>query len=86
MSTKGTPKCDSCGRRFRQNQHELHLSDFLTGQLLGRYHAGIGWGRCMEAGAKYVQPGAVTLASFIHPDRCGDDQEHCDAGLSELVA
>jgi hypothetical protein len=85
MSTKGTPRCDACGRRLRQNQHEVHLSDFLTGQLLGRYHAGIGQGRCMAAAAKYVQPGAVTMATFLHPDRCGDDQENCDAGLLEVA-
>ena len=30
--------------------------------------------------------GTVLVATFVHPDGCGEDQERCDAGLSEAVA
>jgi hypothetical protein len=84
MSTSKAKKirCDACNRRLRPNQHELHLSDPLTGQLIGRYHAGAGWGECMAAAGKYAQRGTVLLGTFVHPDRCGGNQEHCDGGLA----
>jgi hypothetical protein len=74
------PKCDACGRRIRTNTHELRLSDLVTGQFLGRYHAA-----CQAAAAKYVEPGAVLKFTIAHPRRCGPNQEHCDAALSEVV-
>ncbi len=77
-------RCDACNRRLRPNQHELHLSDPMTGQLVGKYHARPD---CQEAAITYMtQPGAVLLASFIHPDRCGLDQERCDSGLPGSTA
>jgi hypothetical protein len=77
-------RCDACNRRLRPNQHELHLSDPLTGQLVGKYHARPD---CQEAASKYMmQPGTVLFASFIHPNRCGPDQERCAGGLSGSAA
>jgi hypothetical protein len=78
--------CDACGKRLREHQHELLLRDLFTGQVLGHYHAGAAWDECMAQAGKYISRGAALQATFIHPDRCGDEQEHCDAGLSELVA
>jgi hypothetical protein len=81
------PRCDACKWRLRENQHELHLTDPLTGQVIGRYHADPGsHAECMARAEKYFQPGEVVLLNVVHPDRCGPDQEHCDAGLSEAVA
>lgn len=79
---KNSARCDACNRRLRPSHHELHLSDALTGQLIGRYHAGVGWDGCMTAAGKYVRSGVVLVATFVHPDRCGPDQEHCDGGLA----
>lgn len=76
--------CDSCGKRLRDNHHELIVSDHPSGQLIGRYHAV--WGECVAQATKYFVAGAVVQATFVHPDRCGDEQEHCDAGLAEVVA
>jgi hypothetical protein len=76
--SKKPPRCDSCNRRIRRSQHELRLSDLLTGQLLGRYHAA-----CQAAAAKYFRPGVLLRATIAHPDRCGDRQEFCDGGLRE---
>jgi len=77
------PRCDSCNRRLRPNHHELVLSDFLTGQVVGRYHARPG---CQGAAAKYLVGGVALAATFVHPDRCGDEQEHCDGALPEGAA
>ena len=76
-------RCDACNRRIRRNQHELVLNDFLTGQEVGRYHARPG---CQDAIHKYIAGGAVLSVTFVHPDRCGGDQEHCDGGLPEWAA
>lgn len=84
MSNDKQPKCDSCNRTIRKNQHELLLSDALTGQRVGHYHA---VPRCQESAVRYMMsPGAVLRASFVHPHRCGPDQEYCDGGLSEGAA
>jgi hypothetical protein len=77
------PRCDSCERRIRRNHHALRLSDLLTGQVGGYYHARPG---CMEPATKSLVGEAVLRFSFVHSDRCGDDQEHCDAGLPEWAA
>jgi hypothetical protein len=77
MSAKGY-RCDACGGKIRREQHELLLADAVTGQELGRYHVG-----CQDAARKYVEPGAVLKATYLHPDRCGPDQERCDGGLRE---
>jgi hypothetical protein len=76
-------RCDACERRIRRNQHTLRLSDPLTRQPIGSYHTR---SACQEAATKYMTSGAVLIASIIHPDRCGEDQAHCDAGLSEGAA
>lgn len=68
---------------MRDNHHELVLSDPLTGQVLGHYHTGPAWPKCAPRAASYLGEGAVLQASFVHPDRCGEQQEHCEAGLSE---
>jgi hypothetical protein len=75
-------RCDACGVRIRPNQHELVLADAMTGQVVGRYHAP----GCQEAAIKYMKGGAVLMANYLHPDRCGPDQEYCDGGVSEEVA
>ena len=81
---KGTsPRCDHCGKRIRPNHHELRLSYPTSGQGIGRYHTRPD---CQAAAAKYLTGGTVLLATYYHPPRCGDDQAHCDAGLSEVVA
>lgn len=79
----GAPRCDHCGRRIRKSQHELRLSDALTGQAIGLYHARPA---CQEGAARYFVGGAVLRATIAHPERCGPDQEHCDGGLSEVAA
>jgi hypothetical protein len=71
---------------MRPAHHELHLTDPRTGQVIGRYHAGETHADCMAQAEKYFRPGEVVLLTVVHPDRCGADQEHCDAGLSEAVA
>ena len=77
------PRCDACNKRIRRNHHELLLSDFQTGQVVGHYHARP---ECQAAAVKYIVGGVVLNATFVHPDRCGDDQEHCDGGLTEWAA
>jgi hypothetical protein len=77
------PRCDACGRRIRQNHHELRLSDFTTNQLIGRYHARPG---CRDAATKYFERGVVLRLGIVHPDRCGPEQENCDGGLLEEAA
>jgi hypothetical protein len=84
MSNDKQPVCDSCRRRISKRQHELVLSDFTTGQKVGHYHARPD---CQESAVEYMQqPGAVLMATFVHPDRCGPDQECCDGGVSEHAA
>jgi hypothetical protein len=78
-------KCDACGKRMRPVHHELHLTDPMTGQVIGRYHAGIAWGDCQFHATKYLVVGAVVQAAVVHPDRCGAEMEHCDAGF-QVVA
>jgi hypothetical protein len=80
---KDATRCDNCGRRIRRNHHGLVLTDPLTGQEVGRYHARPG---CKEKAVKYLTSGTVLAATFLHPDRCGPNQERCDAGLSEDAA
>jgi hypothetical protein len=80
---KSAPRCDSCLKRIRQNHHELVLSDALTGQEVGHYHTRPG---CQQAAMKYLTSGAVLVASYHHPARCGDDLENCDGGSCEAVA
>jgi hypothetical protein len=79
---KGAPRCDACDRCIRRNHHELRLTDPTTGQQVGCYHART---ECQSAAAKYLTSGAVLLATFVHPDRCGPSQECCDAGLCDPV-
>ena len=76
-------RCDCCNKRIRLNHHELVLSDFMTGQVVGHYHARL---ECQGAAAKYLVGGVALSATFVHPDRCGDDQEHCNGGLPEWAA
>jgi hypothetical protein len=38
---------------------------------------------CQQAAAKYLVAGSVLMSTFLHPPRCGDDQQFCDVGLSE---
>ncbi len=84
--SKKSPRCGACNRKLRPNQHELHLSDPVMGQLIGRYHTSEGWGECTAAAGKYAQRGTVLLGTFVHPRKCGREQEHCDGGLSESAA
>jgi hypothetical protein len=77
------PRCDACSKRIRRNQHELVLSDFLTGQVVGCYHVRRD---CQAAATKYLMGGAVLRATYAHPPRCGVEYELCDGGLSEAVA
>jgi hypothetical protein len=79
---RATARCDACNKRIRRNQHELVLSDFLTGQIVGHYHAP----GCQAAATKYLVGATVLRATYIHPDRCGLDQDLCDGGLREEVA
>jgi predicted RNA-binding Zn-ribbon protein involved in translation (DUF1610 family) len=78
--SKKTPRCDSCGRRIRLNQHEFFLRDFETGQAIGRYHAA-----CQGAATKYLLSGtaAAYRGTYYHPPRCGGDLMRCDGGASE---
>jgi hypothetical protein len=76
-------RCDRCNRRVRPGHHELRLTDPSSGQLVGRYHTRPA---CQEAATKYLTRGTVLVASFIHPDRCGPNQQYCDAGLTEDAA
>ncbi len=82
MSNK-YPRCDSCNRRIRPNQHEFVLRDLETGQVVGRYHTRLG---CQVAAAKYIVPGVALHGTVYHPERCGDDLERCDGGLPEWAA
>jgi hypothetical protein len=77
------PRCYACNKRVRLNQHELVLSDFMTGQVVGHYHARP---ECQRASAKYITGGVALSVTFIHPDRCGENQEQCDGELSEWAA
>ncbi len=77
------PRCDACDKRIRPNHHYIRLSDLTTGQVIGRYHARP---PCQLAVTKYLEAGAVLRFSIAHPDRCGPNQEHCDAALNEVVA
>jgi len=77
------PRCDSCNRRIRPNQHEFVLRDLETGQVVGRYHTRPG---CQVAAASYFVPGVALRATVYHPERCGDDREACDGGVSEWAA
>lgn len=79
--SKKPPRCDACNRRIRPNQHEFVLRDFETGQVVGRYHCRP---ECQEADAKFA--GVVLRGTVYHPERCGDDLEHCDGALSEVSA
>jgi hypothetical protein len=77
-------RCDSCERRVRPNQHGIRLSDLLTGQLVGQFHARPG---CRDGVTRHFdQPGAALRVSVVHPSRCGDDFEKCDGGLLEEIA
>lgn len=53
----------------------------MTGQVVGRYHA---TPACQATAAKYFTPGMLLSATFIHPDRCGAQQERCDGDWSEV--
>jgi hypothetical protein len=75
-------RCDACDRRIRRSHHELILRDFDTRQVLGRYHVRR---ECRDAASKYFKPGVAIGATFVHPDRCGPDHEHCDAGAFEVT-
>ena len=79
---KKPPRCDHCGRRIRPGHHELLLVDAATGQQVGHYHAPT----CQYAATKYLKAGAVLRAIYRHPDRCGDNQERCDAGQMDGAA
>jgi hypothetical protein len=81
--SKNPPRCDACNRRIRRNQHEFVLRDFQPGQIVGRYHARPD---CQAAAARYIVPGVVLHGTFYHPEKCGDDLELCDGGLSEWAA
>jgi hypothetical protein len=77
------PKCDACNRRIRRNQHEFVLRDFVTGQIVGRYHARP---ECQAAAATYFVAGAVLRGTYYHPPKCSAELELCDGGLPEAVA
>jgi hypothetical protein len=81
--SKKTLQCDSCGRRIRRNQHEFLLRDLGTGQAIGRYHIKP---ECQETAAKYFEGGVALRGTYYHPERCGDDLNHCDGGVSEGAA
>lgn len=83
MSTPTALRCDACNRRIRLNQHELRLTDPRTGQQVGCYHVRP---ECQERAVTYLTSGAVLAATFLHPNSCGPNQEHCDAELSEAAA
>jgi hypothetical protein len=36
---KSSPRCDACKKRIRPNHYELRLTDPMTGQVVGHYHA-----------------------------------------------
>jgi hypothetical protein len=76
-------KCDACGKRMRPSHHELHLTDPRSGQVIGHYHARPD---CQEAATRYFQAGVVLLVNIVHPHRCGNDFEACDAGLADMEA
>ena len=77
---KAQPRCDACGRSLRPHHHEALLTDFATGQQIGRYHAPA----CQGAALKYLTRGGGMFGlTYLHPDRCGPDQELCDGGLGE---
>ncbi len=80
-TTKKLPRCDGCDCAIRYSHHELVISDLATGQIVGRYHV-----ICQRDAAKYFVPGAVFQATYFHPERCGENQEFCDAGAFEVVA
>ncbi len=83
MSSKQPMRCDSCDRRVRPNQHGIRLSDLLTGQLIGQFHARAG---CRDGVVKYFdEAGAALRFSVVHPRRCGPEQERCDGAVGEVV-
>ena len=77
------PCCDHCDKRIRKSHHAIRLSDLTTGQVIGRYHARP---PCQSAATKYIERGVALRFSVVHPARCGDGFEECDAALSEVVA
>lgn len=81
--TKKPPRCDSCNKRFRRNQHEFLLRDLQTGQVVGRYHTRPD---CQETATRYLVPGVTLRGTFYHPERCGGDLARCDGGVSEWAA
>jgi hypothetical protein len=85
MSTKPA-RCDACNSRIRRTHHELVLTEPMTGQVVGHYHAGERKQDCQRVAVKYLVGGALLMATFVHPDRCGSNQDLCDGGLSEAVA
>ena len=75
---KAKRRCDACGKRLRPGHHEAVLTDFETGQQIGHYHAP----GCQGAALKYLMNGGgVFRMTYLHPDRCGPEQERCDGGL-----
>jgi hypothetical protein len=80
VSSKKRNRCDACGRRIRDSHHELRLFDPATGQIVGKYHTRP---ECQTAATKYLSRGVVLLCTYLHPNRCGEDQEFCDGGLRE---
>ena len=81
--SKRTTRCDFCDRRIRRTHHEFVLRDFETGQVIARYHTKPG---CQVAAADYFVSGVAIRATVYHPERCGDDREACDGGVSEWAA
>ncbi len=80
-TAKKAPRCDGCDHAIQHCHHELVISDFETGQVVGRYHV-----ICQHSASKYFVPGAVFRAVYYHPERCGENQQFCDAGAFEVVA
>lgn len=76
-------RCDACELPLRKSHHELVLRDFETRQVLGRYHVRP---ECRDAASRYFRPGVAVGATFLHPSRCGHEQENCDGGIFEVVA
>jgi len=83
--SKDANRCDACNRRLRPNQHEMCLIDLMTNQEVGRYHAGVNRD-CQSAAARYLTGGAALIARIYHPSKCGENQQHCNGGLSESAA
>ena len=79
----GTPGCDSCQKRIRQQHHQAHLLHAETEQQLGVYQAA-----CKAAALGYLtgRPGGAFVLRILHPERCGPDLRRCDGGRKERVA